>query len=365
MSEILNFGAGPAKLPEEVLLQVQKELITYGDSGISVMELSHRSASYDKIHNDTIATVKRILYIPDNYTVLLMPGGGTAQFSAICLNFMGKTGTADYFITGSWSKKAAVEAKKYGKVNMVIPQRDKHVNIPPKSEWNLDPNASYVYYCDNETIDGVEFDTVPETNGVPLICDMSSNILTRKFDITKFALVFAGAQKNIGPSGVTLVIVRNDMLGNAHPMTPLMLDYNVMKRDNSIHNTPPTFNIYVLGLVFKWIEDKGGLDEMQKLSKIKSKLVYDAIDGSNGFYYAPVEKIYRSRTNIPFRIGGAAGNAELEKAFIKGAEELGMIQLKGHRSVGGIRASLYNAVNVDETKKLVQFMNQFLLKHAK
>lgn len=225
----------------QVLKQVQSELLQYGDSGVSVMELSHRSKHYADIHNQTIDDVKKLLNVPDNYKILLMPGGGTAQFSAICMNFIAKTGVADYLVTGSWSKKAYTEAKKYGKINLVSPIPTKFITVADQATWTLDPNASFVYYCDNETIEGVEFDMVPETNGVPLVCDMSSNIFTRSFDITKFALIYAGAQKNIGPSGVTLVIVRSDMIGNAMPTTPIMMDYSVMIKDNSIHNTPPTF----------------------------------------------------------------------------------------------------------------------------
>jgi phosphoserine aminotransferase len=239
--KVINFGAGPAKLPEQVLQQVKSELLEYGTSGISVMEMSHRTKDYDNLHNAAIATLKQLLNVPDNYKILLLSGGATLQFSSVCMNLIGKTGVADYVITGSWSAKAAKEATKYGKINLVLPKTTKYTTIPKQSTWNLDPNASFVYYCDNETIDGVEFDFIPETNGVPLVCDMSSNLLSRTFDVSKFGVIFACAQKNIGPAGATIVIVRDDLIGNAIPTTPSVMDYSVMAKDNSNHNTPPVF----------------------------------------------------------------------------------------------------------------------------
>uniref|UniRef100_A0A182MDJ7 phosphoserine transaminase n=1 Tax=Anopheles culicifacies TaxID=139723 RepID=A0A182MDJ7_9DIPT len=292
---VINFGAGPAKLPREVLCEVQQELVEHGTSGMSVMEMSHRGNAYVSLHNDTLALVKELLDVPDNYKILLMQGGGTGLFAAVAMNLIGKTGKADYIVTGSWSSMAAKEAARYGKINYAVPKQDKYTGIPDPKQWQLDPEASYVYYCDNETIGGIEFDSVPETNGVPLVVDI----------------------------------------------------------------------IYVMGRVFAWIKRNGGVDEMYRQSMIKSELIYDVIAKSNGFYYCPVDKKVRSRMNVPFRVGGANGDEELEKQFLKGAEALGMQQLKGHRSVGGIRASLYNAVTVEEATSLQQYMLEFFKKHQK
>lgn len=356
---VINFGAGPAKLPQEVLKNVQRELLAHADTQISVLELSHRSNDFKKIIEDAQASLRDILHIPDNYKILFMQGGGTGLFAAVPLNMM-TTGTADYIVTGTWSAKAAKEAAKYGKVNMVVPKVSKYTEIPDPSTWNLDPNASYVYYCANETVHGIEFNYIPETNGVPLVADMSSNILTKPLDISKFAVIFAGAQKNIGPAGVTLVIVRDDILGHAMPVCPSILDFTIMATDNSLHNTPPVFQIYVVGQVFEWIKKYGGVEGMEKLAAEKSELIYNTIDESGGFYTCPIRKENRSRMNIPFRIGG---NEKLEQEFLAGASELGMLQLKGHRSVGGIRASLYNAVTLEDAKALAKYMKSFYEKH--
>ncbi|PSN37290.1 putative phosphoserine aminotransferase [Blattella germanica] len=361
----INFGAGPAKLPEEVLIEVQKELIHYGTTKISVMEMSHRSADYSKINDTAQQIVRDLLNIPDNYKILFMQGGGTGMFAAVPMNLISETGTADYIVTGSWSAKAAKEAAKYGKVNMVLPKTDSYVDIPDPSTWNLSPNASYVYYCANETVHGVEFPFIPETRGVPLVADMSSNILSRPFDVSKFGVIFAGAQKNIGPAGVTLVIVREDLLGKAATICPTVLDFTIMAKDNSLHNTPPTFTVYVMGLVFQWIKQNGGVQEMERRAIQKSQLIYDVINSSNNFYSCPVKSSVRSRMNVPFRVGGLKGNDELEKEFLAGAQKLGMLQLKGHRLVGGIRASLYNAVTLDNTKALEVYMKEFYESHKK
>ncbi|KAL0101540.1 hypothetical protein PUN28_018990 [Cardiocondyla obscurior] len=386
-ARVINFGAGPAKLPEEVLKHVQKELLSYGDTQISILELSHRSNDFKKVIDDAQATLRDILNIPDNYRVLFMQGGGTGLFAAVPLNIM-NTGTADYLVTGSWSAKAAKEAAKYGKVNMVLPKVSKYTEVPDSSIWNLDINASYVYYCANETVHGkkkensffsfpdtlfslilkclflgIEFDYVPETNGVPLVADMSSNILTKPLDISKFAVIFAGAQKNIGPAGVTLVIVRNDVLGRAMDICPTVLNFTVMANDNSLHNTPPVFQIYMVGLVFEWIKRKGGVEGMQNFARKKSNKIYDVIDKSGGFYVCPIERSSRSKMNIPFRIKN--GDEELEKEFLSGAASRGMLQLKGHRSVGGIRASLYNAVTEEEAEILANYMKWFYNEHCK
>ncbi|XP_050458102.1 probable phosphoserine aminotransferase [Cataglyphis hispanica] len=361
-NKVINFGAGPAKLPHEVLKDVQKELLAYGNTQISILELSHRSNDFNNVINNAQSTLRDILNVPENYRILFMQGGGTGLFAAIPLNIL-KTGTADYLVTGSWSAKAAKEATKYGKVNMVLPKTPKYTEIPDPSTWNLDPNASYVYYCDNETVHGIEFGYIPETNGVPLVADMSSNILSKPFDVSKFALIFAGAQKNIGPAGVTLVIVRDDLLGHPMDVCPTVLNFTIMANDNSLHNTPPVFQIYVVGLVFEWIKRNGGVESMQNFAKKKSSKIYDVIDNSGGFYTCPIKRDARSRMNIPFRIGN--GDEKLEKEFLYGAAARGMLQLKGHRSVGGIRASLYNAVTEEEAESLADYMKWFHNKHCK
>nr|XP_031842254.1 probable phosphoserine aminotransferase [Nomia melanderi] len=328
-SPVINFGAGPAKLPHEVIKKVQEELFAYSDTNISILELSHRSSNF-------------------------------RQFAAIPLNMM-TTGTADYIVTGSWSAKAAKEAGKYGKVNLVLPKTTKYVEIPDPSTWNLDPNASYVYYCANETIHGIEFNYIPETNGVPLVADMSSNILTRSLDISKFAVIFACAQKNFGPAGVTVVIVRSDVLGHAMKVCPTVLDFTVMAADNSLHNTPPVFQVYTVGLTFKWIKEHGGVEGMEKLAIMKSQRIYEMINESKGFYSCPVKSDVRSRMNVAFRIG--ENDEVLEKKFLNGASTRGMLQLKGHRSVGGIRVSLYNAITIEEVDELIKYMKLFFQEH--
>ncbi|XP_033230198.1 phosphoserine aminotransferase [Belonocnema kinseyi] len=354
--KVINFGAGPGKLPQEVVQEVQKELHSYGDTNISILELSHRSSEFLKIVNDAQVTLRELLKIPANYKILFMQGGGTGSFAAIPLNLMIKTGTADYIVTGTWSSKAAKEAQQFGKVNLVLPKTSKYTEIPDPSTWNLDPNASYVYYCANETVHGIEFDFVPDTKGVPLVADMSSNILTKSLDISKFAVIFAGAQKNFGPAGVTLVIVREDLLGQAMPVCPSVFDFKITADNNSIYNTPPVFQIYFVGRVFEWIKRNGGVEGMKNLAIKKSNKIYDIIDQSEGFYVCPVNKKCRSKMNVPFRI---RNNEDLEKEFLAGASKRGMLQLKGHRSVGGIRASLYNAVTLEEAETLVSYMKWF------
>ncbi|KAL5019835.1 hypothetical protein ScPMuIL_002727 [Solemya velum] len=362
MERVINFSPGPAKLPEEVLQEAQKEMLNHDNVGVGVMELSHRSKEFMRILADCENNLRNLLTIPDNYKVVFMQGGGTGQFSAVPLNLMAlKPGhKADYIVTGIWSTKAAKEAEKYGAVNRVITKMDKYEVIPKQNEWNLDPDACYVYYCANETVHGVEFSYVPETYGVPLVCDMSSNILSRHVDVSKFGVIYAGAQKNIGCAGVTLVIIREDLIGYALPYCPVVFDYSVQVGNNSLYNTPPTYGIYIMGLVFKWILTAGGVDKMEELSKKKSEAVYDTIDNSKGFYSCNVDESCRSRMNIPVRIGGPGGNDVLEDSFLQGAGKRGMISLKGHRSVGGLRISLYNAVSFEDVDKLVTFMKEFM-----
>uniref|UniRef100_A0A3B4AFK7 phosphoserine transaminase n=1 Tax=Periophthalmus magnuspinnatus TaxID=409849 RepID=A0A3B4AFK7_9GOBI len=344
----INFGAGPAKLPQSVLLQAQKELLSYNSLGISVLEMSHRSSDFGKILNKTESLMRELLNIPDNYKVMFLQGGGSGQFSAVPLNLIGlkEDRCADYLVTGTWSAKAAKEAEKYGKVNIVHPKLDSYTKIPDPSSWTLNPSASYVYYCCNETVHGVEYNFIPETNGVVLVSDMSSNFLSRPVDVSKFGLIFAGAQKNVGCAGVTVVIVREDLA-----------------EMNSLYNTPPCFSIYIMCLVLEWIKNYGGSVAMKNLNNQKSSLIYDIINNSDGFYVCPVDQSCRSRMNIPFRLRTEEGDEALEKKFLDGAAKRGMISLKGHRSVGGIRASLYNAVTLEDTEALATYMKEFQKEH--
>lgn len=358
--QISYFSPGPAKIPEEVLRGLQESLIHYKDTNVSVLELSHRSKDFDAILQKAETVVREVLDVPGNYKLLFMQGGGTGQFAAVPLNLISRTGKADYIVTGSWSSKAAKEAAKYGSVNPVVPEGQPYNGVPDRSCWKLDPDASYVYYCANETVEGVEFQSVPEVPpGVPLVCDMSSNYFTRSVDVSKFGLIYGGAQKNIGCAGVTLVIVRDDLLGNPLPTCPVVLDYTVMTKHRSLYNTPPTFPIHVLGEVIAWVKKEGGLAEMERRSLEKSKILYSIIEESHGFYSSPVDPGSRSRMNVVFRVGGAAGEEDLEKKFVDAASQLGLLSLKGHRSVGGIRASLYNALTLADVQRLGQFMKKF------
>lgn len=361
----INFGAGPAKLPQSVLLQAQKEFLSYNGLGISVLEMSHRSPDFSKILSKTESLMRELLNIPDNYKVMFLQGGGSGQFSAVPLNLIGlkQDRCADYLVTGTWSAKAAKEAEKYGKVNIVHPKLSSYTKIPEPSSWTLNPSASYVYYCCNETVHGVEYSFIPETNGVVLVSDMSSNFLSRPVDVSKFGLIFAGAQKNVGCAGVTVVIVREDLLGHALKECPIVLDYKVQAEMNSLYNTPPCFSIYIMCLVLEWIKNNGGSIAMENLNKQKSSLIYDIINNSDGFYVCPVDPPCRSRMNIPFRLRTEEGDETLEKQFLDGATKRGMISLKGHRSVGGIRASLYNAVTLEDTEALAIYMKEFQKEH--
>ncbi|XP_069786521.1 phosphoserine aminotransferase-like isoform X1 [Narcine bancroftii] len=360
--QVLNFAAGPAKLPRPVLLQAQKELLDYRGLGISVLEMSHRSAHFIKIANTAENDLRELLKIPENYKVIFLQGGGTGQFSAVPLNLIGlkEERSADYVVTGAWSANAAKEAEKYGKVNIVHPKLDAYRTIPNPSNWNLNPNASYIFYCANETVHGVEFPFIPDIKGTVLVCDMSSSFLSKPVDVSKFGLIFAGAQKNIGCAGVTVVIIREDLLGYALKECPVIFDYKVQGSCSSLYNTPAIYSIYIMGLVLQWIKNSGGAETMGQNCAVKSKLIYDVIDGSNGFYVSLAASTCRSRMNIPIRIGSADGDNVLETEFVDKAAENNMISLKGHRSVGGIRISLYNAVTVEETQKLADFMVNFM-----
>lgn len=361
----INFGAGPAKLPQSVLLQAQKELVNFNGLGISILEMSHRSSDFGKVMNRTETLLRELLTIPDNYKVMFLQGGGSGQFSAVPLNLIGlkEDKCADYIVTGTWSEKAAKEAEKYGKVNIVHPKLDSYTQIPEPCSWALNPEASYVYFCSNETVHGVEYNFLPETNGVVLVSDMSSNFLSRPVDVSKYGLIFAGAQKNAGCAGVTVVIVREDLIGHHLNQCPVVFNYKVQAGNNSLYNTPPVFSIYIMGLVLEWIKENGGTAAMATLNKQKSSMIYDIISASNGFYVCPVDEACRSRMNLPFRVGKKEGDEALEKTFLEGASQRGMISLKGHRLVGGIRASLYNAVTVEDVEALATYMKDFLKEH--
>jgi len=314
---VINFAAGPAKLPKEVITKAQKEFASYNGQGISVMEMSHRSGSFSRIINTAEDDLRELLNIPDNYKVLFLQGGGNGQFAAIPMNLMNtKPGkSADYIVTGTWSSKAATEAKKYGNVNIVHPPQTKYTNIPDKSTWTLNPEASYVYYCANETVHGVEFPFVPETNGVPIVTDMSSNILSKQIDVSKFGLIFAGAQKNIGCAGVTVVIIREDLIGYAIPECPTIFDYKIQNGNNSLYNTPPTYSIYIMGLVFQWMKEHGGLRAIEEANTYKSTKLYNLVDTSKGFYSSPVDPACRSSMNAPIRIKGGDEESMAYRSF--------------------------------------------------
>lgn len=363
--KVINFAPGPAKLPEEVMKKAQEEFVNYANTGVGVMELSHRGGDFSRILNTAEENLRTLMTIPENYEVLFLQGGATGQFAGIPLNLIGlKPGkSADYMVTGAWSAKAAKEAEKYGNVNLVFPKSDQYTSIPEESEWKLNPEASYLYYCANETIHGVEFPNVPEIKDVPVVCDMSSSMLSHKVDVTKFAVIYAGAQKNIGCAGVVLVIVRKDMIGHALPICPVVFDFKIQSGNNSCYNTPPTYSIYIMGLVFDWILKNGGLAYIEERNAQKAKAVYEVIDQSNGFYVSPIQRKCRSKMNVTLRIGGTKGDDELEKKFLDEAGKMGMLSLKGHRSVGGIRVSLYNAISLKEALFLVDFMKDFQKRH--
>jgi len=360
MARVFNFSAGPAVLPVPVLQQAAAEMLDWHGSGMSVMEMSHRGKEFIEIHAQAEADLRELMGIPKNYKVLFLQGGASAQFAVVPMNLLrGKT-KADYVNTGQWSKKAISDAKKYCKVNVAASsEAENYTRAPKQSEWKLDPDAAYVHITTNETIGGVEFHWVPETGDVPLVADMSSHILSRPMDVSRYGLIYAGAQKNIGPAGVTIVIVRDDLLGRSLPITPTVFDYKVQAENDSMSNTPATYGIYVAGLVFQWLKKQGGLTKMEQINRAKAALLYDHLDQTE-FYHSPVAKDDRSLMNIPFTLR----NAELDKAFIQETEAAGLTQLKGHRSVGGMRASIYNAMPIEGVQTLVKFMREFERKHG-
>ena len=351
-----NFNAGPSALPLEVLQKAQAELVDFKETGMSVMELSHRSTTFEEVHNEAIARLRKLFDIPENYEVLFLQGGASLQFTMIPMNFLKEGQKASYIQTGAWSEKAFKEAKFFGTpVEAASTKENNYKNIPAVSEIQIDEDAAYVHLTSNNTIFGTQWKTFPTTGDIPLIADMSSDILSRKVDISKFAMIYAGAQKNLGPSGVTVVIIRKDFLETANQNIPTMLKYETHAKNNSLYNTPPTFGIYMLGEVLKWVDAQGGLEEIEKRNEEKAKYIYNAIDNSNGFYYGHATEDSRSLMNITFRVA----DEELEKKFLAQAKEAGFVGLNGHRSVGGCRASAYNAVPVETCKALADFMIKF------
>lgn len=350
-----NFCAGPAALPTEVLLQAQQELLDWQGRGLSVMEMSHRSDEFIGIAQQAEQDLRDLLNIPNNYRVLFLQGGASQQFAQIPLNFLADSGCADYVDTGIWSRKSIDEAQRFGTIHLAASAKQyDYLAIPGQNEWQLHQDAAYVHYCSNETIGGLQFDWIPETGDVPLVCDMSSDILSRPLDVSRFGMIYAGAQKNIGPSGLVLVIVREDLLGKARASCPTMLDYQVAADNGSMFNTPPTFSWYLSGLVFKWLKQQGGLEAIAKRNHEKQRLLYEYIDMSE-FYTNPISKNARSWMNVPFRLADDG----LDKAFLAGADERGLLNLKGHRSVGGMRASIYNALGMDAIEALISYMQEF------
>lgn len=356
---IYNFSAGPAMLPVEVMKEAQAQFRNFNDMGVSVMELSHRSSEYIAVAKEAEQDLRDLLQVPDNYKILFLQGGGRGQFSALAMNLMGKNPNADYIVTGQWSKSAIAEAEKIGKVRVLNGFEGNDSTTPLARHWDLDPNAAYVHYCVNETVEGVEYPFIPETGDVPLIADMSSTILSRPLDVSKFGLIYAGAQKNIGPSGLAVVIVRGDLLDQACPQTPIVMDYAAMAKADSMVNTPPTYAWYLAGLVFKWLKRQGGLEVMGERNKAKAELLYNYVDNSD-FYSNSVHPDARSWMNIPFQLN----DDSLNEAFLSQAQAAGLTTLKGHRSVGGMRASIYNAMPIEGVQALVDFMDVFAKQHS-
>jgi len=351
-----NFNAGPAALPLEVLERAQAEFVDYRNTGMSIMEMSHRGAVYEAVHNEAQERLLSLLGNPAGYKVLFIQGGASTQFAMIPMNFLGQGQTANYVMTGSWSDKALKEAKLIGETHVAASSEEsKYMSLPKLADIQLSDNAAYLHLTSNETIEGTQFKDFPDTGAVPLICDMSSDILSRPFDLSRFGMVYAGAQKNLGPSGVAVVIVREDLVTDSPKHLPTMLRYNTYLKNNSLYNTPPSFGIYMINEVLKWIEEKGGLAGVQDMNRKKAALIYDAIDNSGGFYRGCVNPDSRSDMNITFRLE----TEEIEKEFVKASEKEGFVGLKGHRSVGGLRASVYNAVPYESCKALVDFMEHF------
>jgi phosphoserine aminotransferase len=360
IKHIYNFSAGPAVLPKEVLAQARDEMMDWHGSGMSVMEMSHRGKDFMGIAAETETDLRELLAIPANYKVLFLQGGAHSQFSMVPMNLLRGKQTADYINTGLWSGKAIAEAQRYCKVNVAASSADKNFTYaPPQNQWRLNTSAAYVHYTSNETIGGVEIFSTPETGNVPLVADMSSHILSRPIDISAYGVIYAGAQKNIGPAGLTIALIRDDLIGDTISGTPTMFDYKVHADNGSMYNTPATYAIYIAGLVFKWLKAKGGLAEMEKINILKAGLIYDCIDASD-FYNNPVVRINRSRMNIPFTLKDSALDAE----FLKQAQDNGLLQLKGHKLISGMRASVYNAMPLEGVQTLIEFMRHFEQAHG-
>ena len=353
---VFNFSAGPSALPLDVLKKAQDELLNYGTTGMSVMEMSHRSAAYQEIIDGCEALVRKIMNVPDNYKILFLQGGASSQFAMVPLNLFSKSKKADYVLTGVWAKKAAKEASKYGTVNVVASSEDKTFNyIPELDASKFDPDADYFHYTHNNTIYGTRFSKTPDVGNVTLVSDMSSSIMSQKVDVSKHGIIYAGAQKNIGPAGLTLAIVRDDLLGNAMDIAPTMFDYSIHAENGSMYNTPPCFAIYICKLVCEWVESVGGIDALEKINIEKANLLYDFLDNSKMFRATVENAADRSLMNVPF----VTDSDELNAKFIKEASANGFVNLKGHRSVGGMRASIYNAMPMEGVKALVEFMKDF------
>ena len=360
MSRVYNFSAGPAMLPVTVLQQAQQEMMDWQGSRMSVMEMSHRGKEFIEIASTAEADLRELLDIPDNYKVLFLQGGASTQFAMVPLNLMGRTGKADYANTGAWSKKAIAEAKRFGDVNICASaEHDGFSSVPDYSDWKLSPDAAYVHITPNETIGGVEYAGLPDTGDIPIVADMSSTLLSRPINVSDYGIIYAGAQKNIGPAGLTIVIIREDLIGQAGDSCPSMLNYETHAAAESMANTPPTFSWYLSGLVFQWLKANGGLTAMSDTNQRKAEKLYQAID-SIDFYSNPVAINNRSWMNVPFILK----NPELDASFLAGAKEAGLVTLKGHRSVGGMRASIYNAMPEEGVDALIAYMSQFAADNA-
>ena len=360
MARVYNFSAGPAVLPEAVLEQAREEMLDWRGSGMSVMEMSHRGKEFMSIAEQAEADLRELMGIPDNYKVLFLQGGASSQFAMVPINLLRGAPQADYINTGSWSKKAIAEARRYASVNVAASsEAEKFTTIPARESWQLHPESAYVHYTPNETIGGVEFHWIPETGSVPLVADMSSTILSRPVDVSRYGVIYAGAQKNIGPAGLTVVIVRDDLIGQPLPGAPTMFDYKTHADTGSMYNTPPTYGWYLAGLVFQWIKNNGGLEGMAERNQRKAAKLYEAIDGSS-FYANPVDPACRSWMNVPFTLA----DPELDATFLSEAKAQGLVSLKGHRSVGGMRASIYNAMPEEGVDALVALMADFEKRHG-
>jgi len=357
MSRIHNFSSGPAMLPAEVLARAGDEMLDWHGCGMGVMEMSHRGKEFTGIAAEAERDLRELLGVPAHYKVLFLQGGATLQFAQVPMNLLRGKAKADYVLTGEWSKKAAKEARAYCDVHIAASAEDRSFSYAPR-DWKVRAEAAYAHYCSNETIGGVEFHWVPDTGAVPLVADASSHLLSRPLQVQKFGLIYAGAQKNLGPAGVTVVIVREDLIGAAARGTPSVMDYKLQAESDSMLNTPATYPIYVAGLVFKWLKALGGVAEIERRNVRKAQLLYEVIDA--GFYKSPVAKEDRSRMNVPFGLP----DAKLEAPFLQGAEERGMVQLKGHRSVGGMRASIYNAMPLEGVQSLAAYMREFAARHG-